>query len=156
MEKSIIKFILLISISVMFACNKDESTPEPIKTPEQLAVESLAGKSSLQYFLGNTGTVTKDGQSQIHHYKDFEVKFASNRTYTTINAGFTFENSGTWSFVGDNFQKIILSGTKPASNKEISFTRTEKELYMQFHIDPPVTAKINAVSGSYQIRMNVR
>jgi len=159
MEKAFIKYILVISLSILVACGKEETSPEPIKTPEQQAVESLAGKSSTRYYIGNTGTVTKNGNAQTHFYKDFEIRFASSgetRTYTTANADFTFENSGTWSFVGDNFQKIILSGSKPASNREIFYTRTDKELHMQFTIDPPVAARVNAITGSYQIRMNVR
>jgi len=75
------------------------------------------------------------------------ISAASNRTYSTTD-NLIFDRSGTWSFLGGNYDKIQLSGNQPAANKEISFSRNGDKLTLKFNIPLP-NVRVNALAGSY-------
>jgi hypothetical protein len=159
MQKLIFGLTILIALTIsLSSCKNKKEDPAPIKTPEQLAIEDLAGESSLTWTVANGGTVTRDGRSETNIYQDFEIQFTGNtnsKTYSTSNGNDLFDNSGNWAFVGDNLDKIQLAGTKPASGNEISYTRSGNDLTLTFNIAVPGARTIPnaAVAGSYVFRL---
>ena len=148
---SLLQFVLIFSLLV--ACKeKGEETPVINKTPEQIATEALTGTGSEQWNAGG-GSITKDGQTVTSTYATFELILNSgtSKTYTTKNGGELFDANGTWSFAGTNFDKVILSGTKPAATREISFTQTGTTLRLDFRVPLP-GARVegtSALAGNY-------
>ncbi|MFC4873740.1 hypothetical protein [Negadavirga shengliensis] len=137
---------------VLLSCKDDDNGIGP-KTAEQLATESLAGPDGSQtWTVANGGTVTKDGSSETANYANFELRFIANntgRSYTTSGGGMLFDASGNWNLEGDNFDKIILAGNQPAANKEISFTRNQDNLRLEFTISAPENSRVMALAGYY-------
>jgi hypothetical protein len=143
--------ILLLSSAFLFSCEEKTSDPPTQKTPEELATEDLTGGSSQAWTVAGGGSVIRDGRSETNIYQNFEIIFAANetsRTYQTFNSNSLFEGSGNWVFAGSSVDKIILSGSAPASGQEISFTRTGNDLRLQFSIPLPSTST-GAVAGNY-------
>lgn len=153
-------FLLVVSLCsslVLSSCNRNgDDDPDPQKTPQELATEDLTGGSSQVWTLEGGGSVARDGRSETANYAGFEITFAANqsaRTYTTVNNNDLFDSNGNWEFVGGNLDKIELSGSRPASNQEISFTRTGNDLRLQFTIPMPSNARVEAVAGSYTFNL---
>ncbi len=159
MQKFIFGLTILIALGLSISsCKNKKEEPTPVKTPEQLAIEDLAGESSLTWTVANGGSVTRDGRAETNIYSDFEIRFSGNansKTYTTENSNDLFDNSGNWSFVGDDLDIIQLAGTKPASGREISYTRSGNDLTLNFNIVVPSgrTLPNGAVAGSYVFRL---
>jgi len=149
---SLLQFVLIFSLLV--ACKeKGEETPVINKTPEQLATEALAGTGTAQWNVAGGGSVTRDGQNVTSTYATFELTLnaGTSKTYSTKNGGEIFDNNGTWYFAGTNFDKIILTGTKAAATREISFTQTGTTLQLDFRIPLP-GARVDgtsALAGNY-------
>lgn len=146
---------LLLLVCVMLflgACGGNEGPDGPGgDTPEQLAVETLTGGSSVVWAVANGGSVTRDGQALTADYAGFELRLtsgASNRTYTTTSNSL-FDQHGSWSFAGGNFDKIQLTGSQPAAGKEISFTRTGERMTLSFTVPVPSNSRVTALAGSY-------
>jgi hypothetical protein len=141
----------------LFSCKSKKDDPAPSKTPEELAIEDLTGGSSQVWTIAGGGSVIRDGRSETNIYQTFEITFAaigSNKTYNTINSNDLFDPNGNWSFVGSNLDKISLSGNKPASEREISFTRTGNDLRLVFSITVPGAELPNgAVAGNYTFNL---
>ncbi len=157
-----LKLIRLMMVAVVLfmaqACGGDNPNPTPQKTPEQLAVEALTGTGTLTWGIAGGGSVQRDGATVTDLYSNFELilNSGSSKTYTTRNNNDLFDNSGNWSFVGSNFDKFVLTGTRPAASREISFTRNGDNLRLTFAIPAP-GARINgvfAVAGNYVFNLN--
>ena len=148
----LLQFVLIFSLLV--ACKeKEEETPVINKTPEQLANEALTGTGTAQWTVAGGGSVTRDGQNVTSTYATFELilNAGTSKTYSTKNGGELFDANGTWSFAGTNFDKIILTGTKPAATREISFTQTGTTLRLDFRVPLP-GARVDgtsALAGNY-------
>jgi hypothetical protein len=143
--------ILFLSAVLLSSCEEKTSDPPTQKTPEELATEDLTGGSSQAWTVAGGGSVIRDGRSETNIYQTFEIIFAANetsRTYQTFNNNSLFEGSGNWVFAGSSIDKIILSGSAPASGQEISFTRTGNDLRLQFSIPMP-SSSTGAVAGNY-------
>lgn len=150
---SLLTFVLV----AIQSCGGDEPDP-PLKTPEQIATEALTGTGTQVWGIDGGGSVERDGVAVTNLYSGFELVMTSGsaKTYTSKNNNDIFDASGTWSFAGSNFDKFILSGTKPVAGREISFTRTGDNLRLTFTIPAP-NARINgvfAVAGSYVFNLN--
>lgn len=154
MKLTLLRIAVLAWVMVIVqACGGDDPTPAPAKTAEQLATEALTGTATQAWGIAGGGSVTKSGTTVTDLYSTFELVLSSStaKTYTSKNNNDLFDNAGNWSFAGTNFDKFILTGTKPAAGREISFTRTGDNLRMEFTIPAP-GARINgtfAVAGSY-------
>ncbi|MDN3686753.1 hypothetical protein [Cyclobacterium jeungdonense] len=142
---------ILFFVAVM-ACNGSGSD-EPEKTVEELAIEKLAGATGSQtWTIRNGGSVSKDGTLQTDTFTDFEIRFISNNTgknYITENSNLLFDSNGNWAFEGENYDKIILSGIQPAANREISFTRNQNRLRLEWNVPAPQNARVSALAGFY-------
>jgi hypothetical protein len=158
MQKIVLSLIIsgFLAFS-LFSCKEKKDDPTPSKTPEELAIEDLTGGSSQVWAIAGGGSVIRDGRSETNIYQTFEITFASsgsNKTYNTINSNDLFDPNGNWSFVGTNLDKISLSGNKPASEREISFTRTGNDLRLVFSITVPGAELPNgAVAGNYTFNL---
>lgn len=153
MRKLLFSLLTLSAIVIaVSSCKKSGEEPEPQKTPRELAVEDLTNKSAQRWAVAGGGSVTRDGRSETSIYEGFEIEFAANqtsKTYSATNANDLFDGSGNWDFVGENLDKIILTGTRPAAGNEISYTRSgNNDLRLQFTIPIP-GARTDAVAGSY-------
>lgn len=141
----------------LFACKEKKDDPTPSKTPEELAIEDLTGGSSQVWVIAGGGSVVRDGRSETNIYQTFEITFAAsgnNKNYSTLNSNDLFDSNGNWSFVGTNLDKITLSGSRPASDREISFTRTGNDLRLVFSITVPGAELPNgAVAGNYTFNL---
>lgn len=157
MKKLILTFIIAGLVPLIFlSCGEDEGDTEPQKTPEELAIEDLTGGSSLTWVIAGGGSVIRDGRSETNLYQDFELTLtASNKPYSSINSNDLFDANGNWNFVGSNLDKITLSGSKPASEREISFTRTGNDLRLVFSITVPGAEAFpgGAVAGNYTFNL---
>ncbi|MDO6437532.1 hypothetical protein Q4534_08950 [Cyclobacterium sp. 1_MG-2023] len=142
-----------IFILVVFAACTEGTSGEPEKTAEETATELLAGlEGSQTWTLANGGSVSKDGTTVTNDFEGFELRFIANNTgksYTTINSNLLFDSNGNWVFSGSNYDKITLSGIQPASNKEISFTKNQEKLRLEFVVPAPQNARVNALAGFY-------
>jgi hypothetical protein len=159
MNLKYIKLAMMCSALILIqACGGDSPNPAPQKTAEQIATEALTGTGTLNWGIAGGGSVTRDGATVTNLYSNFELLMTSgsSKTYTTKNNNDLFDASGNWSFAGSNFDKFILTGSKPASGREISFTRTGDNLRLTFTIPAP-GARINgvfAVAGNYVFNLN--
>lgn len=144
-------WVVLLAI-VLTACNGGDSG-EPEKSAEQIAIEKLAGTSGSEtWTVRNGGSVSKDGSLQTADFADFEIRFISNntgKTYITQNSNLLFDSNGNWAFEGENFDKITLSGIQPAANKEISFTRSQNRLRLEWTVPAPQNALVTGLVGFY-------
>lgn len=148
MQKSLLYLQLILLGIFLVSCGGDDPDPAKAKTAEQIAIEALAGDTNINWTVANGGSVTKDDQPITAEYTGFELRLISNKTYTTT-ANPLFDQNGSWSFAGDNFDKIILTGSLPAAGKEISFTRTTDKLRLMFTVPMPTNGKVTALAGSY-------
>jgi hypothetical protein len=156
MKNRLLIYLLLIGMGI--SCSSEKEDPIPAKTAEELAIESLAGTSGTTYSIANGGSIRRNNLDESRFYVGLTLSFnVSGKTYSSSNGDDLFERSGTWQFVGNSFDKIKLSGTKPASGVEIAFTRTSSQLILVFNIPQPAGGRIdgvNALLGSYEIRLN--
>ena len=148
---------VLLIFSLLFACEEKGETPDTKKTPEQIATEALTGTGTAQWTVAGGGSVTRDGQNVTSTYATFEVILNSgtSKAYSTKNGGGLFDDNGNWSFAGTNFDKIILTGNKPAATREISFTQTGTTLRLEFRIPAP-GARVDgtaSLSGNYTFNL---
>ncbi|MBN7812350.1 hypothetical protein J0A68_15460 [Algoriphagus sp. H41] len=132
------------------ACGGDDPTPTPPKSKEEIATEALTGSGTQTWVLSGGGKVTRDGTDVSSQYATFELTLISapSKTYTSKNSNDLFDANGTWAFAGTNFDKITLSGSKPAATREMSFTQSGSNLKLVFSIPAP-GARVNAVAGDY-------
>ena len=151
-------FILTFAMFIIQSCGGDDPDPTPpAKTAEELAIEALTGTGTQAWGIDGGGSVLRDGTAVTDLYSDFELVMRSGtaKTYTTANNNDLFDASGTWSFAGPNFDKFMLSGSKPAAGREISFTQNNGNLTLTFTIPAP-GARINgvfAVAGNYTFNL---
>jgi len=152
-------FVLAVALGVISSCGGDEPNPTPPPpSPEQEAVEKLTGPDGSQAWgLQNGGSVTRDGTAVTDLYDGFRLTLnaGTSRTYTSANNNDLFDNSGNWSFTDGTFSKFELSGSAPASGREITFTQTADNLRLDFNIPAP-GARINgvfAIAGSYTFNL---
>lgn len=151
MQKTVLLFFLA-ALFFLGSCGGNDGPDTPgEKTAEQIAVESLTGGSSIIWTVADGGSVTKDGQTVTADYAGFELRLitgASNKTYTSTPNSL-FDQNGSWSFAGENFDKIQMTGTQPAAGKEISFTRTDERLMLTFTVPMPSNSRVTALAGTY-------
>ncbi len=154
MKTNLWKLALLAIVMIgLNSCGGDSPTPTPPKTPEQIATEALTGTGTQTWGVANGGSVVRDDQTVTDLYANFELilNSGSSKTYTSRNNNDLYDSNGNWSFAGTNFDKIQLTGTKPAAGREISFTQTGNNLTLTFNIPAP-GARINgtlAIAGNY-------
>jgi hypothetical protein len=146
-------FLSTLIFFTLASCDGDKPNPAPKKTPEQLATEALSGTGTQTWAVTGGGSVTRDGRTVTDLYNSFElvINAGSSKTYSSKNNNDLFDANGNWSFAGSNFDKIQLTGIKPAAGREISFTQTGTTLRLEFSIPAP-GARINgqlAVAGVY-------
>jgi hypothetical protein len=145
----------LFILMLLSACGEKGPSPEPPKTPEQLAILDLTGGASQVWVITGGGSVTRDGRTETNLYANFELNLTnttSSKTYTTSNSNNLFDAAGTWSFEGTNFDRFRLSGSRPAAGRDITFTRTGDNLILRFTIPMPsgrVDERVEAIAGSY-------
>lgn len=155
MNKSLLFSLFMFTMSMaIFSCGGDDPAPE-IKTPEQLAVEQLANDGSATWTLANGGSVTKDGVAQTANFTGFEIQFNAaneNRTYSTVNNNNVFDANGNWYITGNNLDRVILTGSQPAADRDIQFTRNGNNLRLNFTIPMP-GARTTAVAGAYVMEL---
>src|SRR5690606_3629287 len=130
-----------------------EPEPIPPKTAEEIATEALTGTGTQTWTITGGGKVTREGTDVTSLYPTFELVLnaGTSKTYTSKNSSELFDTAGNWSFAGANFDKIMLTGTKPAAGREMSFTQSGDDLKLVFSIPAP-GARISgqlAVAGDY-------
>ena len=139
---------LLLCLGILASCAEDP------KTPEEQALEKLSGEVGITYTLSTTGYVKRNQVDESNFYTGFTFRIdGANKTYTTSGAADLFEASGNWEFVGTNFDKIRLTGSKPASQVDISFTKTGQDLVLVFSVPTPPGGRVASLTGSYEIKM---
>jgi hypothetical protein len=154
MSKQILLFAIFLGICLSCSSEKED---RPKKSPEQIAVETLAGASGISYSISNGGSLKRNNFDETSLYNNFSLAFnPSGKTFNSSNGDDLFEKSGTWEFVGTNYDKIRLSGTKPSSGIEISYIKNNKELILRFNVPTPPSGRlagIQALTGSYEIKI---
>jgi hypothetical protein len=157
MNNRFFPFVLVLLFSVILLSCKEEAKPEAKKTPEQLATEALTSTGTQLWTVAGGGSVTRDGQDITSTFANFELFLngGTSKTYSTRNPAELFDANGSWGFAGTNFDKITLSGTKPAATREISFTTSGTTVRLDFRIPTPGaginerTESTTSISGSY-------
>lgn len=146
---------LVVSFVWLVSCG-EEVKPQTSQVPsiEKLALEKLAGTSGITYSLGNNGYIKRNQADESRFYTNFNLRFiGSSKSYTSTGASDLFESSGTWEFVGSNFDKIKLSGSKPASQVDISYTKNGQDLVLVFSVPSPPVGRVTALAGNYEIKV---
>ena len=144
------KFIpfLLLCLGLLASCAEDA------KTPEELALEKLSGDLGTNYTLGTTGYVKRNQVDESRFYPGLSIRLdGTTKSYTSSGATDLFESSGNWEFAGTNFDKIRLTGSKPASQVDISFTKNGQDLILVFSVPTPPGGRVAALTGSYEIKL---
>lgn len=145
--KTLLPFLLLC-LGLLAACGEDQ------KTPEELALEKLSGELGTTYSLGTTGYVKRNQVDETKFYPGLSIRLQSTtKSYTTTGAPDLFDASGNWEFVGTNFDKIRLTGTKPAAQVDISYTKNGQELVLVFSVPTPPGGRIASLTGNYEIKL---
>lgn len=143
-------FFLFLCFICLASCGEKE-TP---KTPEEQALEKLSGDLGFNYTLGTTGYVKRNQVDETRFYPGLSIRLqGTTKSYTTTGATDLFESSGNWEFVGTNFDKIRLTGNKPASQVDISYTKNGKELILVFSVPTPPGGRVAALTGNYEIKL---
>ena len=154
MKNTFFNLLALLGLIIfLFSCDETRTDPEPQKTPEELATEDLAGNASETWTVAGGGSVQRDGRSETNIYQNFEITFNTNRTYQTANSNSLFDANGNWNFAQGRVDIFVLSGSAPASGQEVSFTRNNNNLTLQFNIPAPAGARVQAVAGSYTFNL---
>jgi|SRR5690606_520658 len=151
MQKSLLYLSLILGGLFLISCGGDDPNPSEENTAEQTAIEALTGGTNINWTIANGGSVIKDNQPITAEYTEFELRLTSgmsNRNYTTTSNPL-FDQSGSWSFAGANYDKIQLTGALPAAGKEISYTRTADKLRLMFTVPKPTNGKVSALAGDY-------
>ena len=141
--------ILLLCLGLLVsACGEDP------KTPEELALEKISGAQGFTYTLGTTGYVKRNQVDESKFYPGLSLRLVgTTKSYTSSGAADLFDASGNWEFVGTNFDKIRLTGSKPAAQVDISYTKNGQELVLIFSVPTPPGGRVAALTGSYEIKL---
>jgi hypothetical protein len=153
--KELFPFVVLILLLFTFCSEKIEEPPAPPeKTPQELAVEKLAGTQGITYVMGASDYVKRNSVDESQLYSGFSFRLqGSNKSYTTSGASDLFDAAGNWDFVGTNFDKIRLTGSKPASQVDISYTKNGQAIVLLFSVPTPPGGRIMSLTGSYEIKL---
>ena len=139
---------LLLCLGLLASCGEDP------KTPEELALEKLSGELGISYTLGTTGYVKRNQVDESRFYPGLTIRLdGTTKSYTSSGATDLFESSGNWEFVGTNFDKIRLTGSKPASQVDISYTKNGQALIFVFSVPTPPGGRVASLTGSYEIKV---
>ena len=146
--KKLVPILLLCLGLLASACGEDP------KTPEEIALEKLSGAQGFTYTLGTTGYVKRNQVDESSFYPGLSLRLEGTaKSYTSTGASDLFEGSGNWEFVGTNFDKIRLTGSKPASQVDISFTKNGQELVLVFSVPTPPGGRVASLTGNYEIKL---
>lgn len=149
---------LMLLLFCLISCGEEvepQAPPIPqVPSGEKLALEKLTGTSGITYSMGNNGYIKRNQTDESKFYSNFSLRFiGSSKSYTSTGASDLFESSGTWEFVGSNFDKIKLSGSKPGSQVDISYTKNGQDLILVFSVPSPPGGRVTALAGSYEIKV---
>jgi len=137
-----------------FICLASCGEKETPKTPDEVALEKLSGDLGTSYTLGTTGYVKRNQVDETRFYPGLTIRLdGKTKSYTTTGATDLFESSGNWEFVGTNFDKIRLTGSKPASQIDISYTKNGQELLFVFSVPTPPGGRVASLTGNYEIKL---
>ena len=146
--KKFVLFLLLCLGLLISSCGE-----EP-KTPEELALEKISGAQGFTYTLGTTGYVKRNQVDESKFYPGLSLRLVgTTKSYTSSGAADLFDASGNWEFVGANFDKIRLTGSKPASQVDISYTKNGQELVLVFSVPTPPGGRVASLTGNYEIKL---
>jgi len=146
--KKFVLFLLLCLGLLISSCGE-----EP-KTPEELALEKISGAQGFTYTLGTTGYVKRNQVDESKFYPGLSLRLVgTTKSYTSSGAVDLFDASGNWEFVGANFDKIRLTGSKPASQVDISYTKNGQELVLVFSVPTPPGVYMASLTGNYEIKL---
>jgi len=141
--------ILFFCFGLFASCGEDQ------KTPEELALEKLSGETGITYTLGTAGYVKRNQMDESKFYPNLNLKMqGTTKSYTVSGADDLFDASGNWEFVGTNFDKIRLTGSKPAAQVDISYTKIGTDLILVFSVPTPPGGRVAALTGSYEIKLS--
>ena len=141
--------LLLLCFCFFASCGEKE------KTPEELALEKLSGETEITYSLGTAGYVKRNQVDESKFYPNLNLKLqGTTKSYTASGADDLFDASGNWEFVGTNFDKIRLTGSKPAAQVDISYTKNGTDLILVFSVPTPPGGRVAALTGSYEIKLS--
>ncbi|MCM0042269.1 MAG: hypothetical protein NBV61_05835 [Algoriphagus sp.] len=140
--------LLLLCLGLLASCGEDP------KTPEELALEKISGAQGFTYTLGSTGYVKRNQVDESKFYTGLSLRLqGTTKSYTSSGASDLFDASGNWEFVGTNFDKIRLTGSKPASQVDISYTKNGQELVLVFSVPTPPGGRVASLTGNYEIKL---
>jgi hypothetical protein len=140
--------ILLLCFGFLASCGEEQ------KTPEELAIEKLTGEIGITYTVGTTGYVKRNQVDESKFYPNLNLKLqGTTKSYTSSGADDLFDASGNWEFVGTNFDKIRLTGSKPAAQVDISYTKNGQDIILVFSVPTPPGGRVASLTGNYEIKL---
>jgi hypothetical protein len=140
--------ILLLCFGFLASCGEEQ------KTPEELAIEKLTGEIGITYTVGTTGYVKRNQVDESTFYPNLNLKLqGTTKSYTSSGADDLFDASGNWEFVGTNFDKIRLTGSKPAAQVDISYTKNGQDIILVFSVPTPPGGRVASLTGNYEIKL---
>lgn len=151
MKRLLIASIFFVGSMLASSCGGDDD-PTPTKSPEEIAIEKLTGQGTQTWAVAGGGAVQHKGANATSDFAEFEITFSSagsNQVYMSSNSQLLFDENGSWTFAGSNYDKIVLTGTQPAAGREISFSRLGDNLRLEFNVPTPMNGKVTALAGDY-------
>lgn len=130
-------FALLVTIMI-WSCGPDDPSG-PTLQEEAFAV--LAG----DWGFGTTGSIVLDGQDVSLNFPAFSLSFADG-TYQTNSGGNLFNATGTWEWVNENAQQLMLDTGEEVTI--ISLTETAFE-FSFFHNGNTASG----IQGNYVVKV---
>lgn len=132
--------VLILSVFLLLPSCGTEGTSEP--DAQALAFELLAGN----WGFGTNGTIVLDGQDVSLNFAGFSLSFTDG-SYQTTNAGDLLSASGTWSWVNENAQQLLLDTGEEVTIQNLTQTSFEFSFFHQGN-----TAA--GIQGNYTITVN--
>jgi hypothetical protein len=73
MRNRLLIYLLLIVLGI--SCSSEKEDPIPVKTGEELAIESLAGTSETTYSIANGGSIRRNNLDESRIFDGFTLRF---------------------------------------------------------------------------------
>lgn len=106
--------LVLFALGFLTGCDPDD--PIDPSSAQQIAFEKLAGEWTLQ---NGEGSIQLGGADISANYPGFSLSY-DDGTYNTTNAGTLFSASGTWEWLDEEANVILLDDGKEISLIELS------------------------------------
>jgi hypothetical protein len=143
-SNSILKVVsivmLIILVALLPACNKEI----PLTEQETVVIMLMSAEA------WTSPVVTIDGVDRSDMYRNFELKFAES-TYTSSGGAPVWPATGSWEFIDEDANRMLLDGTLEVEINSIS--DDELELSLQWNENTFTPGREKSIKGKMNFRL---